>query len=94
MPRPRRTATERIELRTTAEAKELLQRAASREQTDLTSFVLRHALPAAEEVLAREERIILSQRDAEFLLDLLDNPPPLSPALIEGVRRLRQHRKP
>ena len=94
MPRPKSTATERIEIRATGEAKDLLVRAASREQTDLTAFILRHAVHAAEEVLARQEQIVLSQQDAEFVLDLIDNPPPPSEAMIEAARRLRRNRKP
>ena len=53
----------RIELRIDAAAKAKLARAAALEHTDLTAFILRAALPAAETVIERAERITLSERD-------------------------------
>ncbi len=87
-------ATARIELRTTGEVKELLKTAAAREQLDLTSFILRHAVVAAEEALARRDRRVLSERDTELILDLLENPPAPSEEMIEAARRLQRNRVP
>jgi uncharacterized protein (DUF1778 family) len=91
MARAKSTNSARIELRTTAEAKELLVRAAAREHLDLTSFIMRHVVPAAEEVVSREDRITLSERDTAIFLDLLENPPELTGPLLEAARR-RQRR--
>lgn len=57
------------------------------ERLDVMAFVLRAALPAAQEVLARAERLVLSERETAQLLDLLEHPPAPTPALIEAARR-------
>jgi uncharacterized protein (DUF1778 family) len=77
----------RIELRTTEEEKRLLARAAAHEKLDVTTFILRSALPAARETIDRSDRIVLSERDADRVLALLENPPEPTPALIEAARR-------
>lgn len=78
---------DRIELRATSEEKRLLTKAAAQERLDLTSFILRTALPAARDVVDRAERIVLSERDSERVLALLENPPAPTPALIAAARR-------
>ena len=78
---------ERIELRATREEKRLLSTAAAHERLDLTSFIMRNALPAAREVVDRAERIVLSERDSERVLALLEDPPEPTPALMEAARR-------
>ena len=78
---------ERIELRATREEKRLLTAAAAHERLDLTSFVMRNALPAARAVMEQAERIVLSRRDSERVLALLENPPAPTPALKEAARR-------
>ena len=65
----------RIELRIDAAAKAKLARAAALEHLDLTAFILRAALPAAENVIEQSECIALSERDRLMVLDLLENPP-------------------
>lgn len=65
----------RIELRIDSAAKAKLARAAALEHVDLTAFILRAALPAAETVFERAERIVMSGRDSLRVLDLLENPP-------------------
>ncbi len=81
------TRADRIELRATRDEKRLLAAAAAYERLDVTSFIMRHALPAAREVVNRAERIILSERDTERVLDLLENPPKPTPALLAAARR-------
>ncbi len=66
--------TGRIELRIAADAKAKLARAAALEHVDLTAFILRAALPAAQTVIERAERIKLSGRDSLTVLDALENP--------------------
>lgn len=72
-----RTAVEnsRYAMRIGTAEKARLMRAASIEQTDLKSFILRSALEAAETVIDRAESLVLSERDSRLLMDLLDNPP-------------------
>ena len=79
--------TDRIELRATREEKRLLAAAAAHERLDVTSFILRNVLPAAREVVERSERITLSERDSVLVLELLENPPKPTAALLAAARR-------
>ena len=87
MPATAASRGERIELRATSEEKRLRSAAAAHERLDLTSFIMRNALPAAREVVDRAERIVLSERDSERVLALLENPPEPTPALMAAARR-------
>ena len=78
---------DRIELRATREEKRLLAAAAAYERLDLNSFIMRNVLPAARESVNRAERIVLSERDTVRVLNLLENPPAPSVALIAAARR-------
>jgi uncharacterized protein (DUF1778 family) len=78
---------DRIELRATKEEKRLLAAAAAHERMDVTSFVMRKVLPVAREVVDRAERIVLSKRDTERVLKLLENPPKPTQALLAAARR-------
>jgi uncharacterized protein (DUF1778 family) len=80
---------DRIELRTTREEKRLLAAAAAYERLDVTSFIMRNVLPTAREVVDRAERIVLSERDTGRVLELLENPPEPTPALVAAARRRR-----
>ncbi len=90
MPARSTTRDDRIELRASREQKRILAAAAAYERLDLTSFVMRTTLPAAEEIVARHERIALTARDSVRILDLLEHPPKPSPALRAAARRRRQ----
>jgi uncharacterized protein (DUF1778 family) len=83
------TRGDRIELRASREEKQILAAAAAYEHLDLTNFILRAALPAAEKVVARHQIIVLSARDSIRVLELLDNPPKPTPALLAAARRRR-----
>ena len=81
------TREERIELRATKEEKRLLAAAAAYERLDVTSFIMRNVLPSARKVVDRAERIVLSERDTESILMLLESPPKPSSALLAAARR-------
>ena len=83
----------RIELRATKEEKRILVAAAAQERLDLTSFIMRLARPAAREVADHSERLVLSKRDTERVLDLLEKPPKPTRALRDAAARRRQSRK-
>ena len=87
MPTSTAARIDRIELRATKEEKRLLAAAAALERLDVTSFILRNALPAARDVVDRSERIILSERDTARVLELLENPPQPTAALVAAARR-------
>lgn len=87
MPTPFSPRDERIELRASREQKRLLVAAAAYERLDLTTFVMRTALPVAGEIVARHERIVLTALDSVTVLDLLENPPKPPAALGDAARR-------
>jgi uncharacterized protein (DUF1778 family) len=87
MPATRAAREDRIELRATKEEKHILATAAAYERLDVTSFIMRNVLPTAREVVERAERIVLSERDTLRVLELLENPPKPSPALVDAARR-------
>ena len=82
----RRFRSYRIELRATKEEKRLLAAAAAHERRDVTSFILRNVLPAARDIVDRFERIRLSERDTARVLEMLENPPKPTAALLAAAR--------
>jgi uncharacterized protein (DUF1778 family) len=60
-----RRRSRRLELRTTPDERELIDRAASVTATDLTEFVVGNAVEAARRVLADRDRFELDQRAME-----------------------------
>ena len=71
----------RISLRVRTEDKAKIMRASALSDTDMTDFVVRTAVKAAEQVIERAERIELSKRDWQLMMDLLENPPPANARL-------------
>lgn len=88
MPRTAVEDNSRISLRIRPEEKALLLRAVALNHTDLTEFVLHHALRAARAVIGQTDRIKLSARDSMRVLDLLDNPPAPNAKLLAATRAL------
>src|SRR5258705_6022589 len=85
--------SDRIELRATPHEKALLARAAAIEHLDLTSFVMRAAMPGAREVVERTEQIELSERDTLRVLALLENPPPPNAKLTAAAKACAANQK-
>jgi len=65
----------RMELRTTNEAKQLLNQAAVLDGMDLTAFVLGSAIERARKVIPDHALIALTLKGQSVLADLLNNPP-------------------
>ncbi len=80
----------RLALRILPADKAKLMRAVALEHTDMTDFILRNALRAADDVIDQAERIELSKRDTRLWLDLLDNPPKANARLIAAAKALPQ----
>ena len=51
---------------------------------------MRQVLPAAQEVIERNERIVLSGRDTARVLELLENPPKPTATLLAAARAFRE----
>jgi uncharacterized protein (DUF1778 family) len=88
MPRLAVEDNSRMSLRIRPEDKSVLLRAVALEQTDLTDFVISHALEAAKAVIAEADRVQLSARDSLRVLELLENPPAPNAKLRATARRL------
>jgi uncharacterized protein (DUF1778 family) len=88
MPRIAVEGNSRMSLRIRAEEKALLLRAVALNHTDLTDFVIRHALSAAKAVIEEADHAQLSERDSLRVLDLLENPPAPKAKLLAAARAL------
>ena len=88
MPRVAIETNSRVALRIRACDKARVMRAAALEQTDLTDFILRNALRAADKVIDHSEQVVLSERDSVRVLALLDNPPKPNAKLLAAARAL------
>ena len=75
MPRRALEDNNRMSIRIQSAAKATILRAAALTQTDLTEFVIQHALSAARDIIQQAESIQLSESDSLRVLDLLENPP-------------------
>jgi uncharacterized protein (DUF1778 family) len=94
MPRAAVQDNSRMSLRVRPEEKALLLRAVALKRTDLTEFVLRHAVRAARAVVNQADRVQLSGRDSLRVLDLLENPPAPNKKLLAAARALPKRRRP
>jgi len=92
MPRVAVEDNSRMSLRIRAEEKALLLRAVALKHTDLTDFVLHHALRAARAVIEQADHVRLSERNSLRVLDLLENPPAPNTTLLAAARALPKRR--
>ena len=85
-----RRRSRRLELRTTPEERDLLDRAVSVAGTDLTDFVVSHASDAARRVLADRDRFELDPKAARAWEEINSRPANDLP----GLRRLMERPTP
>lgn len=86
--RPSRTPRSgRIGLRTTPSQEATLRRAAEVRNTSLTDFILESACLAAEQTLIDQRLFLISGRQAEEFLALLDRPAEDHPGLLDLFAR-------
>ena len=90
MPRVAVEDNSRLSLRIRAEEKALLLRAVALKHTDLTDFVVRHALRAAKDVIEEADHVQLSERDSLRVLALLENPPEPNTKLLAAAQAVPQ----
>ena len=77
----RKKRVENFRIRATEEEKQLISRAAQRENKNITEFVLENALSAAEAVVQDENNFTLSGEKRDSFYAALDAPPRDVPAL-------------
>jgi len=92
MPRVAVESNSRMSLRIRSEEKATLMRAVALKHTDLTDFVLHHALAAAKAIIEEAEHVTLSERDSLRVLSLLENPPAPNAKLRAAARSLPRPR--
>ncbi len=76
---------ERINIRLDPATKRRIERAAAADQRSVTSFIISSAIEKAESVIRKEESTILSERDFDRLMAILDSPPNPNKALRRAV---------
>jgi len=88
MPRVAIEDNNRMSLRIRPEEKAILLRAVALQHTDLTDFVVRHALRAATDIIEEAEHVHLSERDSVRVLELLEHPPLPNARLLAAAQAL------
>ena len=79
----------RIDLRVTQEQKQLLEKAASLRGISLSAYTLLHLLPVAQQEIDASERLVLSNRDRDLFLSIMENPPELKGKLKTAINKYR-----
>jgi uncharacterized protein (DUF1778 family) len=82
--------TSRIDLRVTQEQKELLERAASLKGISLSAYTLLHILPVAQKEIDTHERLVLSDRDRDLFMSVMENPPELKGKLKSAIAQYKE----
>jgi uncharacterized protein (DUF1778 family) len=91
-PRSRAAAdSARINLRTSREAKALIERAAALMGTTVSGFMLQSSYESASRVVANHDALMLSARDFEAFMDACENPAEPTPALIKLMSMQPMH---
>ena len=83
------TKDTRVVARIPPAVKETLQRAADLSGATLNQFLVQSAVNAANHLLETDRQIFLSERDAQTVFDLLENPPTPNQQLLVAVDKHR-----
>ena len=86
-------SNERLSLRVSPDTKKLIVRAAARQPTNLTDFVISNVLPVAPKIIDAAEHVHLTERDTQMVMALLDNPPAPNEKLLAAAFSLPKIRK-
>lgn len=84
--------SERINLRTNLEVKNLLMRAAALRGLSLSTFLLDSAQKVAQSILKEQEQITLSPQDWEKFAQILDDDTPPNAKLQQAMHKYRATR--
>jgi uncharacterized protein (DUF1778 family) len=85
MPQILVNSNERLSIRIPSADKSLLMRAAALQGTNLTEFITRTAVSAAQKLIDLNERTELTERDSMLVLRLLEDPPAPNAKLIAAA---------
>ena len=87
MPATLTNESARINLRTSTEAKAVIERAASLMGTTVSSFMLQNAYEAARRIVSENDTLLLTQRDFEAFTASMQKPPKPKAALRKLMAR-------
>lgn len=87
MPATHANESARINLRTSAEAKALIERAAALMGTTVSSFMLQNAYEAARRIVTENNTLLMTERDFDAFTASIENPPEPNAALRELMAR-------
>jgi uncharacterized protein (DUF1778 family) len=79
----------RIDLRVTQAQKELLEQAAALRGVSLSAYTILHLLPLAQQEIAAQEKLVLSDRDRDLFMSKIENPPELQGNLKSAIGKYR-----
>lgn len=82
--------SERVAVRLSEDNKALLEQAAIESNCTLTEFVVNSALAEARKVIEDRQRMVLVGEDAEFFLEMLENPPEPNEALRKAAAHYKE----
>jgi uncharacterized protein (DUF1778 family) len=83
------TKASRIDLRVSQEQKDLLVRAASLRGLSLSAYTLSYVLPVAQQEVDSHESLVLSDRDRDLFMSVMENPPKLKGKLKAAMEKYR-----
>ena len=81
------TDSARINLRTSVEAKTMIERAAALMGTTVSGFMLQNAYEAARRIVSENNTLLMTERDFEAFTSSIENPPKPKPALRKLMAR-------
>jgi uncharacterized protein (DUF1778 family) len=85
-----KTKLARIDLKINSSQKYLLEKAADLKGLSVSDYLLFHGLEADQADLIAYEKLVLSDRDRDVFLELLENPPQPNQALIKAMEKYQQ----
>lgn len=80
----------RLVIRLPEEIKELIQEAAELRNQTVTQFILATVVAEAEKIIQRHQVTVLTDRDRDLFLQLLDDPPNPNRALKKAAKRYKK----
>ncbi len=83
----------RVDLRISQEQKDLLETAASLKGLSLSAYLLSNSLEAARKDIESYEKLVLSDKDRDLFLSLIENPPEPNQNLKSAMKRFKDKYK-
>jgi uncharacterized protein (DUF1778 family) len=77
----------RVTARIPVTVKETLQKAADLSGATLNQFLIQAAIKEAHQILEAERSIVISERDAQTIFELLENPPEPNEKLTAAINK-------